>query len=236
MARIMSIVGAALLGAATLVVLFERPGAAGEPPVPAGRRGSASLVPTALLLPKNYRGQPISAAVRTVATWVVESADNGSRPFMVIDKIAASVLVFTPDGSLIGAAPALLGSAHGDVSAPGIGTRPLAKIRPEERTTPAGRFVAVLGKNMRGETILWIDYTAAIALHQVVTGNKRDNRLRRLSSATPLDNRITYGCINVPARFYTTVVIPAFTGSGGIVYILPEAGSVREVLRMNVSE
>jgi hypothetical protein len=37
-----------------------------------------------------------------------------------------------------------------------------------------------------------------------------------------LDNRISYGCINVPAKFYDAVVVPAFTGTVGIVYILPE--------------
>ena len=40
------------------------------------------------------------------------------------------VFVFEADGRLIGASPALLGSARGDASAPGIGTRELSKIRP----------------------------------------------------------------------------------------------------------
>ena len=43
------------------------------------------------------------------------------------------------------------------------------------------------------------------------------------------DNRISYGCINVPANFYDTVVRPAFTGANGIVYILPEVRSIKEV-------
>ena len=41
-------------------------------------------------------------------------------------------------------------------------------------------------------------------------------------SATPDDNRITYGCINVPADFYSEVLKPLFKGTSGIVYILPE--------------
>lgn len=46
---------------------------------------------------------------------------------------------------------------------------------------------------------------------------------------TPLDKRISYGCINVPAKFYENVVRPAFTGTNGIVYVLPETRLAREV-------
>ena len=116
----------------------------------------------------------------------------------------------------------MLGQSSGDDSAPGIGTRKLADIRPEERTTPAGRFVASLGHNLHGGEILWVDYDAAISLHPVVTSNPREQRLQRLASATPLDNRISYGCINVPPKFYQGVVSPSFKQSDGIVYILPE--------------
>jgi hypothetical protein len=43
-----------------------------------------------------------------------------------------------------------------------------------------------------------------------------------LASPTPLDNRISYGCINVPVPFFQQVIQSNFSGSGGIVYILPE--------------
>lgn len=63
---------------------------------------------------------------------------------------------------------------------------------------------------------------ATISLHPVVTSNPQEQRLQRLASATPLDNRISYGCINVPPKFYQGVVSPSFKQSDGIVYILPE--------------
>ena len=47
---------------------------------------------------------------------------------------------------------------------------------------------------------------------------------------TPQDNRISYGCINVPVAFYETVVAPTFRNSNGIVYILPETRSVEGML------
>src|SRR5471032_2029500 len=102
-------------------------------------------------------------------------------------------------------------------------------MRPEERTTTAGRFVAALGRNFGGKEILWVDYDSAISLHPVVTTKPEERRLQRLATPTPLDNRISYGCINVPAKFFDNVVRPAFTGTNGIVYVLPETRLPREV-------
>jgi hypothetical protein len=115
----------------------------------------------------------------------------------------------------------------GDDSAPGIGDKKLSAILPEERTTPAGRFVASLDRNLKGGQILWVDYDAAISLHPVVTSNAKERRAERLASPSPLDNRISYGCINVPADFFKNVISPAFAGSDGIVYVLPETRSVK---------
>jgi len=53
--------------------------------------------------------------------------------------------------------------------------------------------------------------------------------MRRGACAVPLDNRISYGCINVPPKFFENVVRPAVTGTNGIVYVLPETRSSREV-------
>jgi hypothetical protein len=160
-----------------------------------------------------------------VADWVVDTGDNVGLPFVIVDKAGAKVFVFTADGKLRGAARALLGLAHGDDSAPGIGERRLENILPEERTTPAGRFVADLGMDMRGEEVLWVDYTAAISLHRVITSNIEEHRAQRLASSTTIDKRITYGCINVPKAFYEGIVSPTFTGTKGIVYIMPEIHS-----------
>jgi len=170
----------------------------------------------------NFEGELASVDARHVADWVVHSKDNARMPFMIVDKKDAKVFMFDADGQLRGAAPALLGLARGDSSVPGIGDRKLSTIRPEERTTPAGRFVATLDRNLKGDEILWVDYETAISLHRVVTANARERRQQRLATPTPLDNRISYGCINVPAPFFDRVVSPAFTGTDGIVYVLPE--------------
>ncbi len=176
----------------------------------------------------DFDGERASRQSRRVADWVVDSGDNAGLPFVIVDKIDAKVFVFDSGGQLRGAAPALLGMARGDDAVPGIGDRPLSTIRPEERTTPAGRFVAALGLNMR-EDVLWVDYEGAVSMHRVIATNPGDRRLERLATPTPHDNRISYGCINVPVKFYEGVVRPAFTGTNGIVYVLPETRSARAV-------
>jgi len=180
--------------------------------------------------PRAHFGQTEpSREARHVADWVVDSGDNGGMPFVVVDKVDARVFVFDARGQLQGAASALLGLAIGDEAVPGIGQRKLSSIRPEERTTSAGRFVATQDRNLQGKEILWVDYDAAISLHPVITGHATERRAQRLDSPSPLDNRISYGCINVPALFYKNVVSPAFRGTDGIVYVLPETRSAREV-------
>lgn len=170
-----------------------------------------------------------SQDARHMADWIVDSGDNRNMPFVIVDKKDAKVFVFYADGRLRGASRALLGLAFGDDAVPGIGNRKLSNIRPEERTTPAGRFVAALDRNLRGKEILWVDYDGAVSLHPVVTNKPEERRAQRLATPTPLDKRISYGCINVPAHFFNNVVRKAFTGTNGIVYVMPEAKSVREV-------
>lgn len=177
----------------------------------------------------DLRGETASPSARSAADWVVASADNQGMPFVIVDKIGAKVFVLDAHGRLQGASPALLGAARGDRSVPGIGDRKLSAIRPEERTTPAGRFLASLGNDLGEKDILWVDYEDAISMHRVITGNPKDRRLKRLASPLISDKRITYGCINVPVKFYEGVVKPAFTGTNGIVYILPEVEPMAKV-------
>lgn len=179
-----------------------------------------------------FKREHASLEVRQLAEWVVDSGDNRKLPFMIVDKVDAKVFVFDADGRLRGAAPALVGLARGDDSVPGIGEREMSDISPTERTTPAGRFVAALGYDFYGQDVLWVDYDAAIALHRVVTSNPAEHRLQRLATATPADNRISYGCINVPKAFYEHIVSPAFTGTDGIVYVLPETRPPGEVFAL----
>ena len=173
----------------------------------------------------NFGAEAASAEARQLGNWVVDSNDSQGLPFVLVDKRESKVYVFDGQGQLRGAAAALLGLARGDESVPGIGERKISTIRPAERTTPAGRFVASVELSLQGEPILWVDYDAAIALHPVSAGAPKERRLQRLSSSTPLERRITYGCINVSGQFFDQVVLAAFKGSNGIVYVMPETRS-----------
>jgi hypothetical protein len=204
---------------------------------PIGPAPASSLVP-APALPTLSAGKPGQAdfkdaapsdEARQLADWILHSNNNRRLPFLIIDKKRAMVFVFHADGLLRGMAPVLLGLAIGDDSVPGIGQRKLSAIRPSERTTPAGRFVAALDRDLHGGDILWVDYDAAIALHRVSTTVPTERRLQRLASPTPLDNRVSYGCINVPVEFFDHVVRSAFKGTNGIVYVLPETRSAHDV-------
>ena len=168
----------------------------------------------------------LSADAALLLARVKQTRDNQAQPFVIIDKKNARVHAFSADGAATGTSPVLLGLAKGDDSVPGIGERKMSEIKPTERTTPAGRFVAEPGRNVQGEDIVWVDYDAAVSMHRVRTANKADRRLQRLATSTVADNRISYGCINVPATFYDTYLRDTLGQHGGIVYVLPETRAV----------
>jgi hypothetical protein len=181
----------------------------------------------------DLRGEQASQEVRHMADWAVRSGDPGGLPFVIVDKVDSRVYVFDGQGHLRGATSALVGAARGDEADPAIGSRPIASIRPEERITPAGRFNAVMGRGPKGEDILWVDYDSALALHRVVTNVPAERRLQRLQSKLAAERRITYGCINVPVAFYESVVQPTFSGTRGVVYILPEVRRPEELFGLH---
>ena len=170
-----------------------------------------------------------SPDARHVADWVADSHDNQDAPFVIVDKKFATVYVFDAEARLRGATPVLLGVAAGDDSVAGIGTRAMAEVRPQERTTPAGRFMAELGHNTLGEDVVWIDYDAAVSMHRVRTTNPKERRLERLATPSIDDNRVSYGCINVPVAFYEGFLRPIFAARHAPVYVLPEVKAVRQV-------
>jgi hypothetical protein len=177
----------------------------------------------------DFGGQPASPEAQHIAHWVVDSGDNQRMNFVIIDKKDARLYVFEPGGKLRGSAPVLLGSAQGDHTVPGIGNKPLSEVLPEERTTPAGRFIAEPGSSTFGEDVVWIDYDAAVSMHRVRALVTKERRLERLASPTPEDNRISFGCVNVPVAFYEQILQPSFDKRYGVVYVLPEVKSLQEV-------
>ena len=178
-----------------------------------------------------FGGERRSLEAKLVADWVVDSDDNHAMPFMLIDKTDAKAFLFEPGGRLIGAAPCLIGLQKGDVCDPNMGRKKLSQMRPSERITPAGRFDALLGPDLKGKTVFWVDYKGGVAMHWVVTNNPKERRPQRIASPDPAEHRISYGCINVPDTFYFNVIEPTFTGKRGVVYVLPEVESNEEAFK-----
>jgi hypothetical protein len=167
----------------------------------------------------DLQGERASQDVKRIADWIADSADAGKSSFIIVDKKDAKVYLFDSGARLQAATPALLGSARGDDTVPGIGDKPLAQVKPEEKTTPAGRFIAEVGESSsRGEDVVWVDYDAAVSMHRVI---KAPERLRSLASPQPDDNRMSFGCINLPDAFYEKALRPA-VDRGAIIYVLPE--------------
>lgn len=164
--------------------------------------------------------------VNRVASWAVREADNGTLPFAIVDKRRAQVYVFEAGGRLLGTSPVLLGYAAGDHTVAGIGNKAIEDIRPQERTTPAGRFVSEPGRNSLGHDVVWVDYDAAVSMHRVRATNPKERRLERLATPTPADNRISWGCINVPVAFFDETVWPHLGRSRAVVYVLPESSAL----------
>ncbi|HEX6860868.1 MAG TPA: L,D-transpeptidase [Caulobacteraceae bacterium] len=167
--------------------------------------------------------------VSDLAEWVRRTHDNQDLPFVIIDKTAAVAALYAGDGEMMAVTPVLIGLTVGDDSVPGIGDRELRDVRPEDRTTPAGRFIGGYGPAADGKRVLWVDFPTALSLHPVVTSNPRERRLERLESPAIDDNRISFGCINVPPSFYSDMVEPMFANNNGVFYILPEQKTVAEV-------
>ncbi|MGY4395777.1 hypothetical protein ACVWZA_000938 [Sphingomonas sp. UYAg733] len=170
-----------------------------------------------------------SAEATLVADWVAASGDNGSLPYVIIDKNAASLVLFDAKGKMLDKVPVLIGVAVGDDASPGIGSKNLAEIGPAEKTTPAGRFLAKFGLAAGKQKVLWVDYATSVALHPIPPGTSKERRRQRMLSPAIDDNRITFGCINVPKAFYGKRLSPLFQRKGGYVYVLPDTKPIEEV-------
>jgi hypothetical protein len=177
------------------------------------------------------RASVLSHDARTALAHVLAHGDNAGAPFVIIDKRRARLWVFDARGMPKGSTPVLLGYARGDDTVPGIGEKPLSKVRPGERTTPAGRFVGEHGRNLKGDDIIWVDYDAAVSMHRLKDVHRSDRREQRVRSRSIADNRISYGCINIPKAFYEQVLLGVVGRAQPVVYLLPETRPVASIFK-----
>lgn len=188
---------------------------------------------SALAAGLDFKGHRVSADTRQMARWIAETGDAKGKPIAIVDKKAARLYVFDSRHRLVGSTAAILGQTVGDHTVAGVGERTqLGRVGLNERTTPAGRFESVPGRNLGGEDIVWLDYDAAFAIHRVRPGAGQADRLARLASATTRDNRASLGCVVVPVAFYEKVVQAQLGRGRGVVYVLPEVRSLTGVFEV----
>ena len=157
---------------------------------------------------------------------VIGSGDHRGLPFAIVDKRAATIRLFTAEGAFLGASPALLCQSPGDAIADGVGERTQKQsLRPEDLTTPAGRFASDPGHHSRGEAIVWIDCGSALAIHRLRPCASKQQRAERLASTDAQRRRASAGCVVVPEAVYDAVVAPLLGRTRGRVYVMPEYGT-----------
>lgn len=218
----MNLILRVLAGSALMI-----PAVAGARPARPVSSAAAKAAPASDTLRKEI--SPSTDAIRVI-DWVAASDDNHGLPWLVVDKRNAALFLFDAKGKPLDAVPVLIGIAEGDEASPGVGNKKLADLGPAEKTTPAGRFLAKFGLPVSGEHVLWVDYATSVALHPIPKdAGAREHRRERMLSPTSDDNRITFGCINVPKLFYAKLLRPLFQKKGGYVYVLPDTKPLEAV-------
>ena len=185
----------------------------------------AALTGTAMVVPVDaqastttYTQTDLSQQVKDTASHVVQTKDNGGKPFIVADKMSGNITLFDANGKVLTTAPALYGSEVGDT------------LQGTNRQTPAGRFTLTYSKEdkslgdmqvLDGVSMQDGNTNYVWAIHRVINP-KGENRLKRLTSKTASDNRISNGCVNVPAEFFNKYLDKQFDG---VLYVLPETAN-----------
>jgi lipoprotein-anchoring transpeptidase ErfK/SrfK len=207
-------------------VATARKGSGDRKKATAATRKGQDLTPGPLA---DFGKEEAAEEVVHVANWVSHTRNAKKKAFVVIDKKNARMYVFDPVGKLKSSTPVLLGKAVGDHVAPGVGNKPISQLKEDEKTTPAGRFLAQPGKNNHGEDIIWIDYNSAVSMHRLRKVSAEERRAERMATPDISDNRISNGCVNVPHAFYNGILKPTVTRHGAYVYVLPETKTPQQL-------
>lgn len=158
----------------------------------------------------------MTSAAKATLDHINETSDNGGRPFIIADKKAGKLYLMNADGKVVDTAPALFGRDTSDAArtdrATGAGKYDLTYNRDQRLSSGYEGSVQSFDTGTNGETF---------AIHRVIDV-KGENRSGRLASATARDNRITHGCINVPAEFYNKHLDGEL---GAVLYVLPETAN-----------
>ena len=152
---------------------------------------------------------------------IVGQNDNQGKQFIVADKQAGTLTMYTASGQQITSTPALFGKTAGDsVSSKNTPSGRFEAKQANVRTEGYGGSAQVLTQNGQNLQLGGSSY----AIHRVYTKYASENRQGRLDTPTATDNRISLGCINVPVDFYDTYLN---SDQDTVVYVMPETDAGR---------
>jgi len=181
----------------------------------------------------DFKGVSASADAHITADWMVRNGLTKGGPFLLADKLNGVMYAFDGDGALIAKSPALFGASKGDILTAEQAAKPIEQTTQADKITPAGIYPAQIKSGEYGNSLYFADYGATqLAVHRVYLGTPSEQRMQRLQSENPNDNRISYGCINALPEFIDNVIIPNFAGKSQVV-ILPDSTSAESYFGIN---
>ena len=152
---------------------------------------------------------------------IVGQNDNQGKQFIVADKQAGTLTMYTASGQQITSTPTLFGKTKGDsVSSKNTPSGRFETKQANVSTEGYGGSAQVLTQNGQNLQLGGSSY----AIHRVYTKYASENRQGRLDTPTATDNRISLGCINVPVDFYDTYLN---SDQATVVYVMPETDAGR---------
>jgi hypothetical protein len=198
---------------------------------------SQTIVKMAVEKPKaDFKGATAGTEARVVADWMVRTNKQDGAPFIIADKKDGLLYAFDEKGTLLAKAPALFGETKSDTLTEAQANKPIERVTKADKITPAGTFASRLGESdSYGKVLVVKDYkNTRIVIHRVYLGTPSEQRMQRLQSESPEDNRISYGCINALPEFIDSVIVPHFSGKSQVV-ILPESMDAKSYFGINDS-
>lgn len=158
----------------------------------------------------------LSQPANVVNSWIRQSHDNNGQRYVIADKAAGTIHIMDAAGNELASAPALYGKRTGDGMS--LGETPAGVFMLHNQSAPRsyGGDLQQFATAPNGDIY---------AVHRVLTNNNQ-NRQGRLDSPTAADNRVSLGCINIPADIYNQYLNKGFQGK---LYVLPDQKKLGEV-------
>lgn len=136
--------------------------------------------------------------------FVTNMAIAEELPYLVANKVNGTLTIHYPDGNMI-STEALFGIKISDE----YNNEIFNGFKPVNGATPKGEYTLKKYYSTKFNEYIMVFIDGKIkkaAIHGVWLGNPKQERVKRLKSTTPDDNRITSGCINIDPIFFNDYI------------------------------